>query len=230
VLFVPPLVLICFVVWFWKRESWRRRRLDALAVAAGWTFSPVHDEAVGRLCDFELFRDATDRYAFNTITGTVTLGPLACVLEMGDFSYAVDGWSESGKGGLVRRRFSYLMVRLPFRTTPDVRLRREGLGDTIARAAGFADIDFESDEFNRMWRVTASDKRFAYDLIHPRVMEYLVSLPPASRIELSAGHLCLTDGARRWTPDEFRRRLHWARNFVALWPAHLASGLAERSI
>ena len=41
-------------------------------------------------------------------------------------------------------------------------------------------ISFESEAFNDQFAVTAQDTKFAYDVIHPRQMEYLMANPPAS--------------------------------------------------
>jgi hypothetical protein len=40
-------------------------------------------------------------------------------------------------------------------------------------------ITFESEAFNKRFSVTAQDPKFAYDVIHPRQMEYLMANPPA---------------------------------------------------
>ena len=45
-------------------------------------------------------------------------------------------------------------------------------------------ISFESEAFNRQFAVHSQDTKFAYDVIHPRQMQYLMANPPASfRIE-----------------------------------------------
>ena len=42
---------------------------------------------------------------------------------------------------------------------------------------GFNDIDFESAEFSRKFYVKAKDRRWAYDIIHQRMIEYLLEAP-----------------------------------------------------
>lgn len=37
------------------------------------------------------------------------------------------------------------------------------------------DIDFESAEFNKQWRTSCRDLRFAHDVVHPRMMELLLT-------------------------------------------------------
>ena len=41
-------------------------------------------------------------------------------------------------------------------------------------------ISFESQAFNDQFAVSARDQKFAYDVIHPRQMEYLMANPPAT--------------------------------------------------
>jgi hypothetical protein len=50
----------------------------------------------------------------------------------------------------------------------------EHFGHKIFEAFGGEDIDFESDEFSRQFWVRCKDRRFAYDVIHPQMMEYLL--------------------------------------------------------
>ena len=63
----------------------------------------------------------------------------------------------------------------PFRNVPDLLIRPEGFFDKVAGAFGFDDIDFESEEFSRAFFVKSSDKRFAYDVLHPRMLELLMA-------------------------------------------------------
>lgn len=222
--------VIGFIYLQWKMEAKRREELATLAMQGGWDFSPNKDHGIGRLCDFDIFNRGEDRCAFNTITGTVQYGDYQCQLDMGDFRYKVVTRSSKGHRSTRTYKFSYLVVRLPFRHTPQVRIRREGILDKIAQAAGLEDIDFESAEFSDKYCVTSPDKRFAYDLLHPRAMEYFLAIEPPDLIEIAAGRICVTDGMSRWKMDAFKRRMNWARNFVALWPEHLARDLQKRSI
>lgn len=60
---------------------------------------------------------------------------------------------------------------------PGVEIRPEGLGDRLAAAAGWDDIDFESVEFSRRFHVQSQDKRFAFQLIDARMVEALLAMP-----------------------------------------------------
>ncbi len=53
-------------------------------------------------------------------------------------------------------------------------IRPEGFLDKLAAVLGFDDIDLDSREFNKKFYVKSPDKKYAYDLLHPRAMEHLL--------------------------------------------------------
>ena len=104
-------------------------------------------------------------------------------------------------------------------------VRRENIGDRVLGALGFDDIDFESEEFSRKFYVASDNKRFAYAVIHPRMIEFLLQTTPP-HIELVDG-VCLlyVNTSREWPIDEFRKHVAWARQFFELWPTDLLTEL-----
>ncbi|MCZ6810529.1 MAG: hypothetical protein O7D97_00875, partial [Planctomycetota bacterium] len=95
---------------------------------------------------------------------------------------------------------------------PDLLIRREGMFDKLAGAFGFDDIDFESAEFSKRFYVKSPDKRFAYDVIHPRMMEFLLGGDPPT-VDIEAGRCCLSDGRHHWSPEGFGATLNWVIEF-----------------
>ena len=73
---------------------------------------------------------------------------------------------------------------------------KAGGGKGKKTKANFDDIDFESDEFSRKFYVQSSDRKFAYDVLHPRMMEFLLQTTPPM-IDVEGGALCLSGGRRR---------------------------------
>ena len=63
------------------------------------------------------------------------------------------------------------------------------------------DIDLESEEFNRAFTVGCPDRKFASDVLHPQMMEFLLAAP-AGRLQVRAG----LDADGRATASERRRR------------------------
>jgi hypothetical protein len=58
---------------------------------------------------------------------------------------------------------------------PSLLIRREGWFDKLAGLMGFGDVNFESEEFSRRYFVKSSDRQFAYAVIHPQMMEWLMT-------------------------------------------------------
>ncbi len=55
---------------------------------------------------------------------------------------------------------------------------------------GADDIDFESAEFSRRFYVKANDRKWAYDVIHTRTMDFLMNAPKAT-IEFGMGEIAV---------------------------------------
>ena len=53
-------------------------------------------------------------------------------------------------------------------------IRPEGFLDKLAAVIGFDDIDLDYREFNKKFYVKSPDKKYAYDLLHSRAMEFLL--------------------------------------------------------
>lgn len=209
----------------WKAEQQRKQDLAAIASDFGLSFDESHDGGHDdRFARFALFRKGRSRVAYNTLKGETELAGRLVRVRMGDFQYKVD--RGSGKNRRTETvRLSYLIAWNPIGSCPEVIVRREGFFDRVAGVLGFDDIDFESIEFSKAFHVSSDDKRFAYDLIDPRMMEFLLaSAPPA--LEVDGGLICLSNGKGRWEPEEFRARLDWLGSFLDRWPRHLADSMS----
>jgi hypothetical protein len=71
---------------------------------------------------------------------------------------------------------------------PDLRIRPGKRIDTPPNL-----IQFESDEFNRRFCIQGPDRQFAYDVINPQVMEYLLTQGQWWRLELLGAWLMVTN-------------------------------------
>lgn len=217
-------IAIAGMVLAYLHEQKRREALGAIAAELGWSFDPSRDTRHDdEYAHFEAFRRGHSRAAFNTLTGAIEIDGRRYPSKMGDFRYKVT--HHSSKGSRTQTyRFSYLILHLPYPSVPNLVIRREGLFDKLAGALGFDDIDFESEEFSRAFHVKGPDKRFAYDVIHPRMMQFLLDTNPPA-IDIEHGRCLVMDGKRRWRPDEFHPRLQWCRRFFEAWPEHLTTQL-----
>ncbi|MBK8269307.1 MAG: hypothetical protein IPK83_13770 [Planctomycetes bacterium] len=149
----------------------RREALRKLALEAGFSFDEGREPGlyVRRCSSIDLFNQGNNRYTFNHLVGERNgQSVVAC-----DYHYETYSRDKNGKKTTHHHYYGMVLLRVGL-NMPQVKIRREGLFDKIAGALGFDDIDFESAEFSRKFHVSAADRKFAYDLIHPRAMEYLL--------------------------------------------------------
>jgi hypothetical protein len=223
VIFIIVIALIIVGAFYsHQQQAARRAALAQFSAERGWRFEPENDASHdSRYAYFSVFAQGHSRYAYNTILGTASIADRAWPLQMGDYHYATTS-SNGKKTTTHHHRLSYLIVETPYLGAPDLFIRAEGFLDSIAGFLGFDDIDFESAEFSDRFIVKSSDKRFAYDVLHPRMMEFMLD-GGAPTIDFRRGQCCLYRSQKCWTPEEFAATLAWATDFFARWPRHITS-------
>ena len=100
-----------------------------------------------------------------------------------------------------------------------LQVRPENFSDKIAAFVGFDDINFESAEFNSAYYVRADDKRFAYDIIHPKMMEYLLHCTDL-QMEI-CGEVILVHFGKKLPVEAIEPLLHTTRGIADLLPSYL---------
>lgn len=169
-LLVPVVVVGGF--WFQYR---RTKRIKAWATASGWTYVGTDPTLVDRWRG-EPFGIGHSRHASEVMVGRWGGRPAISFV----YSYRTG----SGKNETT---YTFHVLALPLPAfLPTLELTPEDLGTRLARAFGGQDIQFESDDFNRAWRVECRDLKFAHDIVHPRLMERLLR-PDARGAHLRVG-------------------------------------------
>ncbi len=100
-----------------------------------------------------------------------------------------------------------------------LRIRHQRALERLGEAFGVSDINFESAAFSDRFHVTSADRKFAHDVIHPRMMEYLLA-NAAWPIELAGWH-CLVWSSGRIAPAQFDAALALARGVLERIPEHV---------
>jgi hypothetical protein len=103
----------------------------------------------------------------------------------------------------MENSFSAAAVILPA-PCPHMMIRPEYLMDRLAAAVGLGDLDLERDDFNRKYYVKARDRRLAYAILTPAVMELLMG-PERITLEFAGNAVILWNG-RRWRPEKLSGR------------------------
>lgn len=198
----------------WRQNQERRARLLVWASARGLSAMRGRDEDWHvRYPGLAIFQKGRARRSEFLVAGTVDGREVRCL----DYRYVTG----SGKNRRTHRHGVVVMET----GTPVIplRIRPENLLDGVAGALGFDDIDFESDDFSRRWHVTSPDRRWAFDVIHPRTMEYLMDAPPVT-IEFGVAAVAVIGGGAL-DPDHGERGLAMARDLLDLVPADVLARL-----
>ncbi len=220
-----------------ERARIRLADMGAFATQMGLSFTTAKDTLHDEQYDhFEIFRQGFDRYAYNTISGPLNLNQTPVHCNMGDFHYKTrETYTTTDSKGrtttrtrIVPHHFSYFIVELPYHGVPDVLIRREGFFDKIAAAFGKEDIDFESSEFSRKYYVKSDDRKFAYDILHPRMIEFLLESKPGL-VDMENSRICLTGGYACWDAPRFESSLEWATSFLEHWPEFVIEDLQQHA-
>lgn len=103
-------------------------------------------------------------------------------LPAGGFRYQYT--VKSGKNSTTYT-FTILFVRVPGARFPRLDFQPE---NWATRTFG-RDIQFEDAEFNRLWHVKSDTARFAHDVIHPRMMEFLKREMPSGSFWFQGDYL-----------------------------------------
>ena len=174
----------------------RREALLSLAQSLGLRFDPSRDSGVDdRYAFLKKLKQGSNRYAFNRLTGNYR----GHDVEAFDYHYETYSYSQKTGRRTHHHYFAFFLLHVAD-DFPELTITREHVFSKIGQFLGFDDIDFESAEFSRTFSVRSASKKFAYDICHPRMMEYLLSNRDLS-IELERHCLSLFFGKRLKAPD-----------------------------
>jgi hypothetical protein len=232
---MPILMILAFVlflalaillgVYGYLQEKKRQEALTRLAAELGFRFDPKDPFAIAR--NYERFRwidQGHKRRAYNVLHGRID----DYEVKAFDYVYHTTQTTRDSKGRTTTREVSHYFSAVIFDgSTPfeTLVIRPQHFGDRIFAAFGFSDIEFESAEFNRDFHVTSASKKFAYDVVHPRMMEFLMAHPHWSLQLLGTG-LMIQNGSRL-TPEQFREAIDFVRGFFGLFPEYLWQHLRD---
>jgi len=202
-----------------KQERERTESMRAMAERLGFRFNAENDALDNRFAHWDIFSRGHSRQVRNVLFGEIRVGGIQTGLCFGDYRF-----KETSGSGKNRRTVTYdlsFMVLMPrLQTTETLTLRRESFLDKLGEFVGLDDIDFESSEFSKRFHVRCSDRRFAFDLFDPRMIEYFLATNPPT-LDLRNSSLLAMRDMSRWTPEQFARELKWLDGFMLRIPRHV---------
>jgi hypothetical protein len=212
---IVTLVAMAVGLLFLYGATVRNRRARAMAPTAeahGLRYS-AGDLYGSTQVAFPLFRAGDGRIVENVMSREGANG-----LEVRVFDYAYYDEHRDENGRLHKRwdLFNCAMARHNG-VWPVVHISKERVLDKVAQSLGLPDIELESEEFNRLFRVQCADARFATALVDPRMMEFLLTTEGKLSFE-TKGRWLLVIAPRLDTPKEMVGLLGVADEFLRRIP------------
>ncbi|MDP3892477.1 DUF3137 domain-containing protein [Nocardioides sp.] len=154
-------------------ERRRRDEFAALGAQHGWGYLQ-RDDQWGRSFTGRPFNQGHNRQSRHVLTGEHDGRPFVAF----DFIYHTTERSTNSQGHTTTREVAhpYSVVALRSDTPlPALAVTPEGFFGRLAGRLTNRDIELESENFNRAFTVTCADRKFAFDVLHPRLMEKLLT-------------------------------------------------------
>lgn len=176
----------------------RRERLMQFALLRGWEYAAEDPSLVDRFTG-EPFGKGDKRRARNVLTGQESGRTFTAF----DYTYETSSSDSNGRRRTTTHRFGICAVPLPV-PLETVEVVPADVFTRMAGAVGLvSDIEMESEDFNRRFRVRAANRKLACDVLTPRTMEYLLFADPEAW-RLRGGH-AVSWGEGRLDPAEVVR-------------------------
>ena len=209
-------LVVGLVIWGIMRARQEREAMAALATELGVQFY-IEDpwDLPGRYGQFDLFDAGHSKHATNVLCGNVDGRNMVAF----DYSYKTG----SGKDESTHS-YQAVVLDLPI-LAPHLALRDENFLDTIASWVGHDDLDFESEAFSKAYCVKCDQPKFAYDIFHARLIEYLLACGHAPAMEMRGPLFVIHDSPNG--PAGIRRMLQIGRHMVESIPEYV---LKERGL
>jgi hypothetical protein len=198
----------------WLKEKKRREAFVILAENLGMEYRERDNALSGELEFLDALRQGSNRYAFNVLEGELEGHWMMAF----DYHYETHSTDSKGRRQTHHHYFSFFVCHLEGRF-PELRVYPESFFSKVGQIFGLQDIDFESVEFSRAFTVKCAEKKFAYDICHPRMMEYLLAHPDLS---IEVENFCLAMGMnQRLEPEQVPDCLRQLREIRSLFPQYL---------
>jgi hypothetical protein len=168
------LVVVALIIFGAVQANKRREEFRTYAATKGWTYAERDD----RWCHhFEgrPFGEGHDLRAGNVVTGQHDGRNFVAF----DYTFHTTEHTTNAQGHSSTREVSHdfgIVAVDAGVVFPRLAVTPEGFFTRFVGKLLNKDIELESDDFNRAFSVTCEDRKFASDVLHPRMMEALLAV------------------------------------------------------
>ncbi|MCU1586956.1 MAG: hypothetical protein JWN31_449, partial [Frankiales bacterium] len=154
--------------WNWLQAKKRRELLQGFAASQGWTWTARDDSWVNRF-DGTPFHEGDHKRAVNVLQGQYRKRQLVAF----DYSFETHSTDSKGNTTTTTHHFAFCGLTVPA-FLPKLELLPESMFGRLGTVLGMQDIELESEDFNRRYRVRCIDPKFASEVLPPLTMEALL--------------------------------------------------------
>lgn len=206
--------VVAVVIFGGRWEKKRREALRSLAGRLRLRYTQRDDSVTDRYEFLDDLQRGSNPYAFNILAGDFEGHPV----KVFDFHYETHSTDSKGRRQTHHHYFSFFLLEHEA-DFPELRVYAESFFSKLGQLLGFEDIDFESVEFSKAFTVKSKDKKFAFDVCHTRMMEYLLNHQDLS-MEIEGGCVAISF-PHRLAPEEIEGRLRQLLEIRTLFPEYL---------
>jgi hypothetical protein len=220
----PAFLIVGFLVVFgaiaylsYLAKKKREEAFRALATRLGCRFyaKDPFGLAMRYEMEFPTLRQGSRRYAYNVIDGALD------GRRMHLFDHHHETYSTNSKGHRQTHHHYRTFLCLEHDANlSHMEVRPEHFFDKVGAFFGFDDVDFESSEFSRKYHVKAEDRKLAYDVFHPQMIEFFLRLGDF-KVTTSGPLTLFRRGSGTMSVEEIERTLVDADGFLDRLPRYL---------
>jgi len=220
----PAVFILLFLVLFgviaylsYLQKKKRQEAFRALATRLGCRY--YIEDPFGLSARYEghfpTLKQGSRRYAYNVIDG------LLDGRRMHLFDHHHETYSTDSKGNRTTHHHHRTFLCLEHDADLGrLEVRPENFLDRVGGFFGFDDIDFESEEFSRKYHVKADERKLAYDVFHPKMIEFFLHLGDF-KVTTSRNLALFRRGSNRMSMEQIERTMLEADGFLDLLPRYL---------
>ena len=196
------LVVVGILYWQYKAKQKKITEFRAFAAKRRWQYFERGDSKLENRFLDEPFGQGQDRRARHVFRGEHRGRKILAY----EYSYTTYSNDSDGRRRAETHDHVITSVYLP-KPKPVLELAREGFGRKLLGFVGVRDLQLESEQFNEKFLIKTDDNRFAYDILHPRMMEWMLGDERALRygFRFERGDLMVWDHGQLQLDDVMAR-------------------------
>jgi len=154
------------LAWHFIRQHKLREAWSAWARAHHWSYDPSKNRKLALSYSFlDRLRQGHSRWLYHRVKGEHS----GRKTEAFTFHYAV------GHGKHRSNHYFGVVLCQLARDFPEIKIHPENFFHKMGGLVGIKDLDLDSVEFSKTFRIHSEDKKFAYDFCNTGMMEYLLA-------------------------------------------------------